>query len=330
MRLIATMMVRDEIDVVAAMVEHHLAQGVDLLIVTDNASVDGTTEALESYAANGRVELHHDAEHRKQQGAVVTRMARRARTEHRADWVLNLDADEFMVPRDRSATLRECLEQTPLHLNAFTVPVTNLVGPAARAGGGIGRLAWRDHRSDEELQQIGIHAQPTPNAVHRGECDIVVAQGNHFVSLVSNGQPHDEVSTEVLHLPWRSWAQLEQKVLNAGRAYENNPELRPSPNHHGMKDYRRHQAGALFEAYLARTPLRSDLEQGQVDGRYRRDDWLAVHLRALVSDALEPDLLRAVVDPGTDHPIPDDEHAAGAAVGLAQLSAEPPVPARGG
>src|SRR4051794_31649606 len=103
-------MVRDEVDIVAAMVEHHLAQGVDLLIVTDNASVDGTTEVLEAYAAHGRVELHHDPVHLKQQGAVVTGMARRARTQHRADWVLNLDADEFLAPRDRSLTVREALE----------------------------------------------------------------------------------------------------------------------------------------------------------------------------------------------------------------------------
>ena len=112
MRIIATMMVRDEIDIVAAMVEHHLAQRVDLLIVTDNGSVDGTTDVLEAYAGTGLLELHHDPVHRKQQSQVVTGMARRARTVHRADWVLNLDADEFLVPLDRSSSVRECLEQT--------------------------------------------------------------------------------------------------------------------------------------------------------------------------------------------------------------------------
>jgi hypothetical protein len=327
-RLIGTMMVRDEIDIVAAMIEHHLAQGVELLIVTDNASVDGTTELLEQYAATGRVELHHDPVHQKQQTTVVTGMARRARTAHRADWVLNLDADEFQIPLDRSLTLRECFEQTPLHLNAFKVDVVNLVGPAATSGGGIGRLAWRDLRSDEELQRIGIHAQPTPNAVHRGESDIAVKQGNHIVSMHSNGQPVPAIATEVLHLPWRSWAQLERKVVNAGLGYEANPDLQPSPNHHGMRDYRRYQDGRLYEAYLARTPLRADLEAGEKDGRFRRDDWLAQHLRGLVAGALLPDALKAVVDPANDHAISDADHAAGAEVGRAQLAAEPPPPPR--
>jgi Glycosyl transferase family 2 len=322
MRIVGTLMVRDEVDVVAAMIEHHLAQGLDRLIVTDNASADGTTEVLEEYAAAGLVELHHDPEHRKQQHAVVTRMARWARTRHRADWVLNLDADEFLVPVDRSLTVRQALEATSLHLNAFTVPVTNLVGPAAWSGSGVGRLLWRDLRSDEQLQEIGIHAQPTPNAVHRGESDVRVAQGNHFVSLRSNGQPPPEVALEVLHLPWRSWAQLERKVVNTGRAYESSPDLRPSPNHHGMADYRRHQQGRLREAYLARTPRLSDLRLGEEQGHFERDEWLCTHLRSLVRTAHRPDLLDAVVDPAADHPIADEDHAACARTGRAWLLEE--------
>jgi len=327
MRIIATLMVRDEADIVAGMIEHHLDQGVDLIIVTDNASVDGTREILESYAATGRVELHHDPVHLKQQGRVVTAMARRARTTHRADWVLNLDADEFMVPIDRTLTLREALERTPLSLNAFTVPVTNLVGPPAWAGSGVGRLHWRDLRPPEALQGIGIHAQPTPNAVHRGESAITVAQGNHFVSLVSNGQPAPEIATEVLHLPWRSWSQLERKVVNAGAAYESNPDLRPSPNHHGMRDYRRYQAGRLQNAYLARTPTADELDQASRAGHYAYDDWLTQHLRSLADRALLPERLSAVTSPENDRPVPVDEHMAGAAIGRAELAAESTAPA---
>ncbi|WP_238473461.1 glycosyltransferase family 2 protein [Nocardioides cavernaquae] len=320
LRIIATMMVRDEVDIVAAMIEHTLDQGADLIIVTDNASVDGTTEVLEAYAATERVELHHDPLHKKQQSKVVTGMARRARTEHRADWVLNLDADEFLVPVDKQLTVREALSRTSLHLNAFTTEVVNLVGPPAWSGGGIGRLDWRDHRPVEQLHEIGIHAHPTPNCVHRGESDIVVAQGNHFVSLLSNGQPPAEVAMEVYHLPWRSWAQLERKVVNAGKAYEGNPELKPSKNHHGMADYRRYKAGRLQEAYLARTPTRGEIERGVPEGHYEHDGWLSQHLIGLAGRAVLPQQLEAVVGPDRDHPVPDAEHEAGAAAGRRWLA----------
>ena len=134
MKLVVTVMVRDEVDIIAAMVEHHLAQGADLIIATDNGSVDGTAEVLQRYADLGVLELHHDPVFRKQQHAVVTGMARRACTEHGADWVINADADEFWVPCDRRLTLRSALEAIPLSLAAFTVPVsyTHLTLPTNR------------------------------------------------------------------------------------------------------------------------------------------------------------------------------------------------------
>src|SRR4051812_3099841 len=169
MKIVMTMMVRDEIDVIAAMVEHHLAQGVDLIIATDNASIDGTAEVLAAYESAGKLELHHDPEHRKQQGVVVTKMARRAYTEHGADWVVNADADEFFVPVDTRLTLREAFERIPLELGAFTAGVVNLVGPPIERGSGIPPALWRDTRPIQALNDIGIHAHPTPNALHRGD-----------------------------------------------------------------------------------------------------------------------------------------------------------------
>ncbi len=315
MKLVVTVMVRDEVDIIAAWVEHHVAQGTDLIIATDNGSVDGTTEILQQYADRGVLELHHDPVFRKQQHAVVTGMARRAYTEHEADWVINADADEFWVPCDRSLTLHTALEAIPLSLNAFTVPVTNLVGPPAMRGSGIDRLVWRDRRTPEELQAVGIFAQPTDDAVHRGDPDVKIAQGNHFVSLKSTGQPDDAHALEVLHLPWRSWLQFEQKVISAGRAYEANPTLRPSRNHHGMADYRRHLAGRLTYAFLVRQPQDRVLAAGDAGASFVFDPWLRDHLHGLVDRALLPDLLRQCLDSTADEPIDPAEHERGATLG---------------
>lgn len=315
-------MVRDEIDIIAAMIEHTLSQEPDLIMVTDNGSVDGTAEVLARYAERGLVELHHDPVHRKQQGTVVTGMARRARTEHAADWVINADADEFWAPVDKNLTLRQALEQIPLSLNAFTAPVTNLVGRPARRGTGLSRLVWRDRRTDEQLQETGVYAQPTPNAVHRGEADVVVAQGNHFVSLPSNGQPDPAFAVETLHVPWRSWQQFEQKVTHAGRAYEASPDLRPSKNHHGMNDYKRYKAGRLLPAFLLRQPTGADLKAGEAGGWFVRDEWLVKHLRALGDRAVFPDLLEPLLDDSDDDPFDDADIEAGAALGRQFLDLE--------
>lgn len=315
MRLILTVMVRDEVDIIAAMVEHHMAQGVDLIIATDNGSIDGTTEILQAYADVGAVDLHHDPVHRKHQHSVVTGMARRARTEYAADWVINADADEFWVPRDRNLTLRDALEHTPLHLNAFTVPVVNMVGPPALRGSFIDRLLWRDCRTVECLRSVGLHAHPTDNAVHRGDPGIVIAQGNHFVSLRSNGRPAGPYQIEVLHFPWRSWDQFRRKVVNAGLAYESNPDLRPSKNHHGRADYDRYKADRLFEAFMLRQPAADEIETAEVEGALVKDTWFAGYVRELVEKALRPDLLLAALDCSADESLAPAEHHEAADIG---------------
>ena len=315
MKLVVTVMVRDEIDIIAAMVEHHLAQGADLIIATDNGSVDGTAEVLQRYADLGVLELHHDPVFRKQQHAVVTGMARRAYTQHQADWVINADADEFWAPVDKRLTLHDALARIPVSLNAFTAPVTNLVGPPAMRGSGIDRLVWRDHRTQEQLNEVGIYAQPTSDAVHRGDPNVVVAQGNHFVSLESKGQPEAADALEVLHLPWRSWTQLEQKVVHAGRAYEANPDLKPSKNHHGMADYRRHLAGRLLYAFLLRQPLERDLIAGEARGEFVHDPWLRDYLHSLADRARIAELLAPCLDASADEPFDPAEHERDAEIG---------------
>jgi glycosyltransferase involved in cell wall biosynthesis len=314
MRFVVTVMVRDEVDVMAAWMEHHLAQGADLIIATDNGSIDGTTEVLQAYADRGVLELHHDPVFRKQQHAVVTGMARLAATEHGADWVINADADEFWVPCDKTLTLRAALERIPTSLGAFTVPVTNLVGPPAMRGSALDRSVWRDMRTPDQLHDVGIYAQPTDDAVHRGDPEVTVSQGNHFVSITSAGQPDPAVALEVLHLPWRSWLQYERRVVNTGKSYEANPTLRPSKNHHGMADYRRHLAGRLMYAYLVRLPSDKELADDH-NGAFTYDPWLRDHLHALVDHALLPELLSRCLDATADEPFEPAEHERAAHLG---------------
>ena len=287
------MMVRDEADIVAAMIEHHLSQGVDVFIITDNGSIDGTTEILRDYEARGVIELRHDPVHRKQQSVVVTAMARDAYTVHGADWVINADADEFFVPVDRARTLKSVLSNTPKAIQSFLVPVVNLTGAPAASGSGLNRLIYRDRRPDDLLQLSGILAHPTPDAIHIGVADVDVIQGNHFVSLASKGAPAPEDAIEVLHLPWRSWSQFRSKVEVSGLAYESNPRLTPSPNHHGMRDYRRLRNGVLLPYYLLRHPTPDELRAGIESGHFTREDVLArtlvdpVHDTALGADDLQ-------------------------------------------
>lgn len=271
-----TLMVRDEADIVGAMLEHHREQGIDHVVITDNGSVDGTSEILQQFAADGFATVWHDPVHRKQQFATVTRMARYAASDLGADWVINADADEFWASADPRRTVRDELERVAQEVPYLTVPVVNLTGAPARDGSGLGRLRYRDIRSDAQLRAAGIPFPPTADAVHRGHPDVEVSQGNHFVSAPgweAGGAATDALI--VLHLPWRSWRQYEQKVRLAGQAYLSNPDLTPSPRHHGMQDFRRWEDGRLEDVYVAKHPTPDELTRLVASGDVVEDDRLA-------------------------------------------------------
>jgi hypothetical protein len=46
MKLVMTLLVRNEADIIEANLDYHLAQGVDFVIVTDHGSSDETVELL--------------------------------------------------------------------------------------------------------------------------------------------------------------------------------------------------------------------------------------------------------------------------------------------
>jgi hypothetical protein len=279
MTLAVTLMIRDEADILPAWLDYHRAQGIDVFIITDNGSVDGSTELLEAFAARDDVvvDLRHDPVHRKQQGTVVTGMARDAATQHGATWVVNADADEFLIPVDRTRTLREVFAALDPVIGAFTVPVVNLVGRLAKTGSGLERLHWRDERSVEELRAVGLLAQPTTNAIHVADPEVNVVQGNHQVSVANGGEVPEDLRLEVLHLPWRSVAQYAHRVETTGRAYDANPDLTPSPNHHGMRDWRRFTEGILDATFSLRNPTEPEAEAGPFRRETALVDFLAAH-----------------------------------------------------
>lgn len=313
--VVMTLMVRDEIDILAPWLEYHLMQGLDRIIVTDNASVDGTYELLRTYADRGLIDLRTHPVHDKKQFAVVTQMARDAFLQYGADWVLNSDADEFWVVRG-GETVARAVRRLPADGEAFPVPVTNMTGPPLLEGSSLRDHIWRDERSLSELHTVGLHSQPTHNLIHPGSPDVRVAQGNHFTSQPHANELPEGSGIEVLHFPLRTWAQYKARVIATGEAYSQSPELHPSPRHHTMRDYRWWQAGILEPFFVARHPdLHSDSSPvGFTKDTRVRDQLLKLEHRDGGAEILTDGLRRA-----TPYPAEREENLRGQFAALGAL-----------
>jgi hypothetical protein len=241
MKLVMTLLVRDEEDIVRENLDFHLAQGVDQVIVTDNGSEDATAEILREYESQGVLRLLFEASDDYSQGHWVTRMARMAATEG-ADWVINNDADEFWWPR--AGPLKTIFEQLGDQVGMLVAHRENFV-PRPEDG----RPFWERMtlRERESLNPLGKPLPP--KLAHRADPEIEVAQGNHKVEGAELGERLDDGSIEIFHFPMRTYEQFENKIVKGGRAYARNRELPHSTGRTWRRLYETWEQGKLRDHY---------------------------------------------------------------------------------
>jgi Glycosyl transferase family 2 len=257
MKLVMTLLVRDEEDILRDNLDFHLAQGVDEVIVTDNGSEDSTVEILREYEARGVVRVLLEPTDDYSQWRWVTRMARLAATEHGADWVINNDADEFWWPRD--GDLNSIFEGLGDEVGMLVAYRTNFVPRPEDGGPFWERMTLRER---ESLNPLG---KPLPPKIaHRAHRDVTVEQGNHKIDGVELGERLDDGSIEILHFPMRTYGQFENKIVKGGRAYLRNRELPQAKGRTWRRLYEVWEQGGLRDHYdenVAADATRDDLIQ---------------------------------------------------------------------
>jgi glycosyl transferase family 2 len=217
MRVVQTLVVRDEADVVDTQIAYHLSAGVDFVIATDHESQDGTTEILESYERAGVLRLlrvrgeMREAEWR-------TRMARAAATEYGADWVINTDADEFWMPRE--GTLKDVLQVVPERVGVVWALTCHFV-PRPDDGVLFAERMIARFSALAALNDPTSPYRPHAKAAHRADPDIVVWFGSHRVESRRLAPLPGWHPADVFHFPFRSLEQYERK--NVRRAEGDKP-----------------------------------------------------------------------------------------------------------
>ena len=245
MMLVLTVLCRDEADILESMLRFHLAQGVDRIIATDNGSVDGSLEILQRFERRGQLTLLQEAEQTHDQAVWVTRMARMAAAMG-ADWVINSDADEFWWPQQ--GTLKSSLEQVPTNVEGLLVERTNFLPPVRNNGDQ--RPFYERQTLRERVSRNSLGKALPPKLIHRAHADVEITDGNHSAQV--GGTPITAITNagiEILHVPIRSYEQLERKIRQGAEALERNQRIGPGIGDSWRKIYANHLRQGTLPAY---------------------------------------------------------------------------------
>ena len=281
MKLVMTLVVRNEADIIEANIDYHLAQGVDFVLVTDHGSDDGTSEILARYERDGVVQVIRDDREGHRQSERVNRMVQIAAERYSADWVINSDADEFWWPL--AGNLRDVFASVPDELGQIAVQLRHFLPLKDDSGEFYARLLYR------ESQSLDLSDAPAmPKVAHRPRKDVRVAPGNHALFVDGLRMVPAGELIEILHFPMRNFPQFERKVLQTGIGYE---LLGPDSSEIGRDQIaflEMHRSGTLPAYFQGRMLDEESIELGLRDGSVVFDDRLARFMSRLREGSLPP------------------------------------------
>lgn len=224
MRIWGAMVVRDAADLVQVNLMHHLALGLERIVVIDNGSRDGTWERLRALSRRLPIDLTADPGPYRQAELVNAAVQDAARGG--AEWVLPIDADEFFVS---SRGLAEVLADTQAAV--LEVQVVNFVQRRRRRKPTPRGLLTMDRRPEVPLASLRarplVHAgrralveiEWEPSIIVRPSPALWIEKGNHR-ACNADGPTERRKDVTVLHAPLRARAVLAERAEHGRRIVE--------------------------------------------------------------------------------------------------------------
>ncbi|MCB1920389.1 MAG: glycosyltransferase family 2 protein [Candidatus Competibacteraceae bacterium] len=256
-KVIMTLLVRDEIDIIERHLRYHTGSGIDGLIVTDHQSQDGTREILEQYRKTGAIlELIDEPSPAYDQVAWVHRMIERARDHYGADYCINSDADEFWYAKGGS--LRSELVRS--RVSKIKCPSYNMLPPAEGGFWTATDCVQRGIPKRFPLDGFNVlFHKPTHKVIHRTQGYCRITPGNHGVGMADDISERSR-TIRLYHYNIRSREQFKRKMLQGGAAMEANINSGEKEGSHWRHFYRGYQAGLIdfdeeFDKVIGRRQL---------------------------------------------------------------------------
>lgn len=215
-KLIMTLLVKDEEDILEENMLFHKSMGVDAFIVTDNNSTDRSPEIIEKYKKQAWVlECINEKGTNYNQKEWVDRMIWKAKTVYHADWVINADADELWYTP--SGNLKKELSHTRANvLKCELKSVYPEQNKPFRSWTKVVRCI--DNPEKYDLSKYSIFNKQRNKVLHRAAGYVQIAMGNHKVAMFPRRNAKSNIL--VYHYNIRGKEAFLKKMMNGGKQYE--------------------------------------------------------------------------------------------------------------
>ena len=254
-KLIMTLLVRDEEDIIEKNIRFHLNHGVDFIIATDNGSVDGTRDILKKYENKGLLHLIDEKIQDYSQAEWVNRMGKLAYEKYNADIIFHCDADEFWFSKSRNLKNEILKKQNVdvLRVNLVNVLLEDKQGLEIFPGDSKWAVVnpYETQNCAEDTKNKNLYLFRSPQKViyktENGYLDVV--SGNHDVVATEKLTTNGSKDIIIYHYPVRSRKQFFRKAKNGGSAFELNKRLDKSIGFHTRRWFESYKNNRLEDEY---------------------------------------------------------------------------------
>jgi len=239
-RLVMTILVKDEIDIIETNIRTHAHLGVDAFVVMDNNSSDGTTELLQKLQKEFHIMIIHETGS-YQQAKWMKKLAKIAKEELHADWVINNDADEFWIPNNH-LNLKENLS---FKGSVLTVQRYNMVleegKPFFESEHFVANPIFYSKQKQLSQENLSIILTKIgPKTIINPHGLLYLRGGNHKALHIANIKDYlrsgyDKTERfhqiSIFHYPIRSYQQFEKNIQNRKNLLELNQKISMGPHY---------------------------------------------------------------------------------------------------
>ena len=256
-KIVLAVNVFDNADTLRDCVDWHLAAGVDFIVAADMGSDDGSQDILEDFAKSGSLSWSSQPRQNLDGYDPLTALAKTARDRFNADWIILLDADEFLCTG--GASLHDVTRTAGQEdIAVLTVPRFNMTGPLPQSEQHyLEVLNLRIDRPSAvssntkisgDLLFAQVFARIQPKVIVRASSFVEYGAAAHD-AVTSHGSVGQHAELKILHYPFRHFREYEKKVENIAAFLAVNQHLPPDWGWHWRRFVRVRDAGQLKAEY---------------------------------------------------------------------------------